>query len=190
MALKSGERQSTSKIEQGIHEAVFVGVWDLGEQLMAGQFPGLKHRCLIMWELIGGDTISKEYTFFQFLPPKSVLRQDLESWVCKGLFTDEMLKNIEYQKLLGKHCQVLVMNNDKGYPKVNSVLPAKDVSWEAHNKLVYYEIGDQIPEGTPNWVISKIKGSKELTIPAGGSQGAVGGEEVQGHHGNEEEVPF
>ena len=192
MALKSGERENTCKIQPGIHEAVFLGVWDLGEQMMAGKFPGEKHRCLIMWELISGDTVTKEYTWFKFLPERSILRKDLESWRSTK-FNDDQLKAIDYSRLPGQHCQLLVMVNDKGYAQVENVLPARDVSWQPHQSIIYYEIGDKIPEGTPNWVINKIQSSKELAgSPAGGSQGAAPTDNQQHHGGGEDDstVPF
>lgn len=176
-----------AEVADGLYESVCIGVWDVGTQMTKGKFAGLVHQCVFLWELPGGLTVSKKYT--ASLSDKANLRKDLQAWRGRR-FTDEELRGFSLRGVVGARCQLQVTNNDDGWPQISAIVSSRDNSWEAHNPLLFFELGDQIPEGTPNWIVAMIQNCEEMKgVQAGGSQGSAGDEETQHHHGDDT-VPF
>ena len=166
-------------VEEGLHGAIAYAVYDLGHQYNE-HFGSTAHKCRIFWELpderiqIERDgekkdlprAISKEYTVS--LNEKANLRKDLESWRGKS-FTEEELAGFDITKLLGVNCTLQILHKKKGekrYPNVVAVVPLmKGTSKrKPENPTRYFsfeEHQDQIPEGTPEWIIDMIKASNE-----------------------------
>lgn len=172
-------------VSEGLHHAVCYALYDLGTQWNE-TFGKSTHRVLIAWEIPDeriqvekdGKTkdlpraISKEYTLS--LHEKAQLRKELESWRGKA-FSDHELEGFDLTKLLGANCMVQVIHkkkSDKTYANVSNVVqlmkgtskkspenPTRYFSFEEHQ--------DNIPEGTPDWIIDKIKASEEWQYTQG-----------------------
>ena len=198
-------------VSQNVHMAVCVGLYDLGTQFV--QFRDKDkhlHKCLIMWEIPGeridiekdGATlnlprvISKEYTVS--LDDRANLYKDLMGW--RGLpFTDEELKCFDLKNILGKSCQLQVIHKktEKGvYANIFAIMPfprgMKKLEPEA--PLKFYSIQDNgmvTPEGTPQWIIDKIKRAEEFTqIASGGGDDEPPPIESDQGQPADENVPF
>lgn len=160
-------------ISEGVHLAVCIGVWDLGTQHNE-IFDRDVHQVLIMWEVPEERikiedkelplAISKRYTLS--LNEKSSLRKDLEAWRGKA-FPEETIKNgFDLKNILGKACQIQIIHtekNGKTYANIAGImsLPKGVKAPEPENPLRFFEIGDEIPEGTPEWIKNIIMQSKE-----------------------------
>lgn len=162
-------------IPVGMHQGICYAVYDLGTQFNE-HFGKSIHKVLIMWELPeerieierNGEmvnlprAISKEYT--ASLYKKANLRKELEGWRGKP-FTAEELQGFDLTKLLGANCMIQVMHNDKGYANVQTVVPLMKgmvkKPLENQTKWFSFEDGNQIPEGTPEWVVKKIEAAEE-----------------------------
>ncbi len=169
-------------INPDIYNAVCVGVWDLGLQeatgIYAGKGPGPK--VLIGWEIQTGDFVSKEYTrqIDEWIPKgtkeikRTKLKEHLESWFSPHKITDP--STFDAKLLLGKKCRLVTSNSASGYPRVDNVMPPDKNAdpWEATRQPMYFEVGDEIPEGTENWIANRIEARvKEVAT----------GEEPQSH---------
>lgn len=150
---KSG---SGPKIPEGMHEACCVGLYDLGNQDQAGQFPGTYHKLMLLWETESGDIIGKEYT--ASLGEKANLRKDLQMWRGRP-FAAEELSGFDLSKVLGVHC-VLQIIHVKDWARINAILPSKG-TWEPKSAKINFDINDLIPTDTPSWIVKKINASHE-----------------------------
>lgn len=167
-------------VPQGLHVGICYGIFDLGTQ--HSEFYDTWHRkIIIVWELPevrgqfekDGETkdlpkaISNEYTLS--LHSKSALRHDLETWRSKG-FTEDELSGFDITRLLGVPCQIQVIHKQskdgtKTYSNVGGIVQApKGYNKQPENEPIYFsfeEHGQSIPEKTPEWIVNKIKQSKE-----------------------------
>ena len=125
---------------------------------------------MITWEVHNKDSeepfeISNFYN--NSLYEKANLSKDLTSWRGRP-FTEDEKKGFDISNLVGKVCQLNVIEGNNGKPKVATVLPTKDEVGIQHNKsLVFsidqYQKGDltifnQLREGIRNMILQ----SKEL----------------------------
>ena len=168
----------TLQIDPDIYPAVCVGVWDLGLQAPSGAFAGGKpsYKVMIGWELQSGEFVNKEYTRqidewtdkATKMLKRTKLKEDLESWFSPHKITDASA--FDAKKLLGQHCRLVIGQTSGGYPKVTSVSKPDQnaMNWEPHRVPVYFEIGDEIPAGTENWVANRI--AARLPEPESGEE--------------------
>jgi hypothetical protein len=121
----------------GLHRAVCIAYIDLGTQLKLKYGSTTekvwKPEVVLLFETpdvtldMDGEqkpyNISKWYT--KSLAPKANLRHDLESWRSVG-FTEAELKEFDLDNILGKPCQINVVNilkNGETKEKLTSILP-------------------------------------------------------------------
>ena len=98
---------------------------------------------------------------------KANLSKDLTSWRGRP-FTEDEKKGFDISNLVGKVCQINVIEGNNGKPKVSTVLPTKDdVGIQFNKSLVFsieeYQKGEltvfnQLREGIRNMILE----SKEL----------------------------
>ena len=112
-------------------------------------------------------TISKFYTLS--LNEKANLANDLVSWRGRP-FTETEKKGFDISKVVGKPCSINVILNQKGKPKVSTVMPIgknDDIAQQFHPSVVFnitdfqekkMEVFNQLPEGIRNIILK----SKEL----------------------------
>lgn len=117
------------KIPAGLHRAVCANIFDVGRQPGYQGGPASK-KVVVLWEIEPRHTwdgemkgkhfqVTKIYT--QSIGEKATLRIDLTSWRGKA-FTPDELKGFELENIIGKPCQLnLVENGDR--VKVQNVLP-------------------------------------------------------------------
>ncbi len=177
-------------IPPDIYNAVCVGVWDLGLQQATGLYAGKppSPKVLIGWELQTGDFVSKEYTrqIDEWVEKttkaikKTKLKEHLELWFSPHKITDP--STFDANLLLGKRCRLVISQSASGYPRVDSVTKpdANAEKWEPTRSPMYFEIGDEIPEGTENWIANRID-ARVKEAPAG--------EEPQNHPQEVSQVP-
>jgi hypothetical protein len=168
-------------IEAGTHQAVCFGIIDLGTQENEWNNETKDvHQILILWEIpsltyeiddkgakkILTKTISKTYTLS--LGEKAKLRADLTSW--RGVpFTEDELERFDVFNVLGANCilQIIhVKKGDKTYANISSVMALMKgmPSLKPVRPTVKYsmeESGCLLPDGIPDWIVTKIKSSKE-----------------------------
>lgn len=131
----------------GTHLAICVGLCGIGTH--ESEYNGQKRdrtQIIITWELPnelrqGGQPFIVSQFYTRSLSEKANLRQDLISWRGRD-FTAEELKNFEMKNILGKGCQVTIVENDKGKSKVASVagMPKGLELPEMHNALRHFDV--------------------------------------------------
>ena len=162
-------------VSVGVHKARCVRVIDLGTQQndYQGQI-SWKRQVMLIWEVPSetdnkGEplTISKFYTLS--LNEKANLANDLVSWRGRP-FTETEKKAFDISKVVGKPCSINVILNQKGKPKVSTVMPIgknDDIAQQFHPNVVFnitdfqekkMEVFNQLPEGIRNIILK----SKEL----------------------------
>lgn len=186
---------------QGMHHAICVAIHDLGTQ-HSEKYANSARKVMLTWELVGQAamdgkpiTISKPYTMS--LHEKAALRKDLELWRGKA-FSAEELDGFDLLKVLGRPCQIQVIHRayeGKTYANVAAIVqPGKDQSGQKPmSKLLQFSLDEdspRIPDGTPEWIVDKIKLSPEWRGSA-----SNGSEEDDGSGGNvaeenDDEIPF
>ena len=162
-------------VSVGVHKARCVRVIDLGTQQndYQGQI-SWKRQVMLIWEVPSetdnkGEplTISKFYTLS--LNEKANLANDLVSWRGRP-FTETEKKAFDISKVAGKPCSINVILNQKGKPKVSTVMPIgknDEIAQQFHPSMVFsitdfqekkMEVFNQLPEGIRNIILK----SKEL----------------------------
>lgn len=176
MSLTAKQGPPIEQIEEGNHQGICVAVIDLGTQYNK-TFDKEQPKVLITWEFPefpiynqdarpdpekGFKVLSKEYT--NSLGEKANLYTDLVSWRGKT-FTPEELEGFNLKQILGANCLVNVVRNDKGYSQVATIakLP-KGMTPKLGSYQLLYDMDEdmQIPEGVPDWVVTKINRSREF----------------------------
>lgn len=173
-----------SNVTPGLNQAVCIGVWDLGLQAQTGAYAANRptDKILLCWETQSGDVVYKEYTrvIDQWKTPdgtvkRTKLKEDLESWFAPSRIDDP--SKFDARKLLGQHCTLVIGTTSGGNPKVSTIAgPDKNqMNWEPNRDFMYFEVGDEIPEGTENWVATRIgsriqPGEEPQQSPQEGSQ--------------------
>lgn len=173
-----------SNVAPGLHQAVCIGVWDLGTQAQTGAYAASppSDKILLAWETQSGDLVYKEYTRVidqwttkDGMVKRTKLKEELEGWFAPSKIDDP--SRFDARKLLGQHCTLMVGTTSGGNPKVTAIAPPdrNQMNWSANRDFMYYEIGDEIPNGTENWVATRIEnrirpGEEPQQSPQEGSQ--------------------
>jgi len=137
----------------GTHIARCIGLTGIGthESEYQGQ-KRLRSQIVIMWELPHENRqdgqpfiVSQWYT--RSLSEKANLRQALVNWRGRD-FTSEELQAFELRNVLGKGCQVVLSENEKGKVKVTGVagMPKGVELPEQRNDLKYFDV-EEYDEG-------------------------------------------
>lgn len=150
------------QVPPGTHIAVCFRIVDLGTQPDTGF--GEKEKIVVFWELpheritLDGKEwpmgISKFYT--KSLSKRATLRKDLAAWRGRD-FTKEELEGFELKNILGKPCQVSVVENDNGKSAVDAVvaIPKGTQVPPAQNPIVEWSVMDgknEVYKKLPEWV--------------------------------------
>lgn len=196
MAKKTGGTRVN--VPDGLHPAICIGVYDVGTHLSA-KWGNWSKQVLIVWELPEQKmndgrplTISRQYTCS--LHAKAGLRADLEKWRNKP-FSEEEVVGFDLIKLLGKSCQLQVMNkrvDGETYSNVAGIMMANGKKFTPTNPLRSYsqeDNGRTIPDGTPEWIVKKIKASQEWTQAPVGHDDATDGYHTDDEAGDDG-IPF
>lgn len=166
-------------IPAGLHHAICYGIIDVGTQPSGStQFKDAR-KVVFLFELpeeritIEGKDLPRgtSATFTLSLGDKSKLRPALQSWRGRP-FTPEELNGFDITKVLGANAYLNLVHAQKGdktYVNVAGINPLpKNITKRApENALVSWSIEDQPdgpivpPEGIPEWIVEKIKQSKE-----------------------------
>lgn len=127
MKWSENESKPFEQAPAGTHEAICIGVIDLGTQLE--EYQGTKserRKVVLQWELPtcimeSGKpfVVSKFYT--AGLGDTYTLRQHLEAWRAKP-FTKEELSGFESKNILGKPCLLSIIHNEAGKARVTGVM--------------------------------------------------------------------
>tara|TARA_A100001391_G_C4973272_1_gene253268 strand:- start:102 stop:698 length:597 start_codon:yes stop_codon:yes gene_type:complete len=172
LIIKDDSQQSKyPQLSIGVHNARCIRVIDLGTQ--RNEYKGevsWKRKVMITWEVHNKDAeepfeISKFYN--HSLYEKANLAIDLTSWRGRP-FTEDEKKGFDISNLVGKVCQINVIEGNNGKPKVSTVLPTKDEVGIQYNKSLVFSIEEyqkgeltvfnQLREGIRNMILE----SKEL----------------------------
>lgn len=166
MDFTGGGRERPAQAVPGIHSAVCVGIWDLGMQAATGQFVGRppSPKVLIGWEVQSGEFVSCEYTrqINEWKDKQTgamqstKLKKHLESWFAPNKIKDP--SKFDAKGLLGQHCQLVVSHTAGGYAKIDAITRPDEakMNWQPVREFMYYEVGDEIPTCTENWIINRI----------------------------------
>ena len=172
LIIKDNSQQSKyPQLSIGVHNARCIRVIDLGTQ--RNEYKGevsWKRKVLIQWEVYTEDReepieIGKVYTNSMF--EKANLSIDLTSWRGKP-FSEQEKEGFDISNLVGKVCQLNVIEGKNDKNKIATVLPTKDKVDIQYNKSLVFSIEDyqkgelkvfnQLREGIRNWILE----SKEL----------------------------
>jgi len=185
-------------VPEGVHLATCYSIFDLGTHFDE-KFGKSAHSIVICWELpqeridVEKDgermnlprAISKKYTLS--LNEKANLRRDLQTWRGRA-FTPEELAGFDLAKVLGKSCQLQVIHTVKGektYSNIAAImtLPKGSTPPPIENPQRFYSIndnGENIPDGTPEWIKEIIRASDEwgCFTPRTQSQGGGAADDI------------
>jgi hypothetical protein len=209
MGLKARKPEGSNDIEPiaaGVHQAICIRYYDLGTHHYEWNNKEISSRkVLLMWEvpderieIDGRDlprALSKEYTLS--LHKKAKLRSDLESWRGKG-FTDRELEGFDLDNILGKNCMLNVVHNETEkavYANIASVMPLMKSmeKKQPENQIEYFSFDDakiEIPDNTPEWIITKIKDSDEWAAFSDPNYEAPFSDEEPPPPDDDGEIPF
>jgi hypothetical protein len=210
MALLAKETATFEPVEEGMHHAACYAIYDLGHQY-SEKFKKSIHQILISWELpdsrikIDVDGESKDLpksisrTYSLTLGKKSNLRKDLQSWRGKA-FSEEELKGWDISKILKVNCLIQIIHQVKDentYAQIAAITPLmKGMQPEPPEnpvKLFIFGESSEVPEGTPEWILEKLKAAEEWkTSPLAEPVEKPAWIDQAGPppDGNEENVPF
>lgn len=182
LIVKENGGGSYDPVPQGIHQAVCYAIYDLGTQYNP-KFNKEQKKLLIIFELPhvridieeNGQVVNKPRVisnrYTASLNGQANLRKDLETWRGKP-FTKEELDGFSLSNILGKNCQIQIMHNPdnqdptKVYANITNIMPlAGQDELQSELGLIEYDIGQPIPEGTPEWMTKLIMQSKEMGGP-------------------------
>ena len=161
MIVKEQSQKPKKVIEPGLYEAVCSGIVGIGEQ--RSEFEGqVKHQNKVVlifqipsepyeWEK-DGQKFSGPSTLSTFLTvslhEKAKLRKLLEGWRGKK-FTAEELAGFDLDTVLGKPCQLLVINKEKKdgsmLAVIDNIIPCKN-QVPVDGELVSYDAYAHTPE--------------------------------------------
>ena len=164
-------------IEPKTYQAVCYGIVDLGTHY-SEKYKKESSQIAILWELpkcrvtTEHDSYSRVingiYTFSY--APKSNLRKILDSWRGK-VMTKEEENTFDLFTMLGKSCLLQVVNKEgsdgKIYSNIGNITSLMDGMDElkAERPFIEYAMADNgwdVPATVPDWLIEKIKKSKEF----------------------------
>lgn len=208
MILKQEHTSSTrEQAPVGTHLARCYQLIDLGTH--EEEFQGVKKRARkirIGWELchehlsegkFAGEPFHVGKTYTASLHEKSGLRKVLRSWRGRD-FTEQELAGFDMRNILGAHCMICLVSNDKGYTNVDSVMKAaKGMPIpDPHNAIQYFSLDDFDPsvfDTLPGWIKEEIQKSDEWQaiqdndddVPAVIAPAAIRGADDLG-----DEIPF
>ena len=170
-------------IPQGLYLSVCCAVFDVGTQdlVFEGHHKDV-HQVIIVWELPECRmTIEAEgkkieiprvisRTFTLTWDNRGHLRKLLESWRGQAFTKEQIEANFDLGNLVGVAGQLQVLHNEKDgntYANVDVVLPMpKGIARpEGERKTRFFSLEEDIDIDTlrdvPNWIVEKIKASKE-----------------------------
>ena len=140
-----GSGQEFEKPTPGLHAAVCIAVVDLGiqENNYQGEISH-KRQVAIVWELdqtmtegkFAGERMLVSKIMTASLNEKANLRKMLASWRGKE-FSEAELSGYDVEGWKGAPCMVNLVLNDKGYAKVEGVMPAMGDNKLEPNRLNY-----------------------------------------------------
>jgi len=157
-------KKDFTPLEDGIYQAVCVGIYDIGTQV--NKFDGKeRHKLIIEWEIQTGDTHYVYKTYTASLRPNSVLYKDLTGWVGK------IEGSFDLEKLLGLNAQLMIKSvdvNGKTYFNVVNVMGVsktmKPLEPKKKPTLYTLEQGFTLSDDIPEWIKNVIKNSKEYKM--------------------------
>ena len=181
MPLYANMKSERELIPEAIHQSVCCSVYDIGTQHSEYYNKDI-HQVVIMWELpecrMKIEQMGKEIevpmvisnTYRLSLHPKERLRQTLDSWRGKTSTPEELAEGFDLEKLIGAPCQLQVLHKEKDgtvYANIGAVmaLPKGAEKPKGERKQHFFSFdGNQdidAMDGVPEWIVSKIKLSKE-----------------------------
>ncbi len=150
---------------EGTHKAALVWLYGLGTQ-HSDQFNTDREEILIMFELLdenlpSGDPFTLSKTYTRSLNERSSLTRDFGSQLL-----NEEGDELDISTLLGRNMNVLVEHKEskgKVWAVVSSVVPLSknEKQIKPKSELRVFDFQSPIPEGTPEWIVAKIKASPE-----------------------------
>ena len=181
MALTIKEGKTFEPVAAGMHFGICTWLYDVGTQ--ETDFQGKKKKqehVIVSWELpdvridvdLNGTTFnlprmfSKEFN--ASLNKRASLRKILEGWRGRP-FSKEELQGFDLRNILNKCCLLQIIHQEKedGGTKavLQSVVPlmAGMTGKTPETEVRFFEFGTstEIPEGTPEWILNRLKESEE-----------------------------
>lgn len=154
-------------IPQGIHNAVCIGVIDMGTQK---SIYSSNRKIALLWEIYINSqekTFSREYTFS--FHKDAMLRLHLESWRGRP-FTDTELADFNIKNIIGVPCKIEIRKNSKGLKQVQNVsrLPKNESIPIPKGKCIFFDMNDKKTysalEFIPPYLMKRIKETPEYKL--------------------------
>ena len=208
MQWKENSGSGGFSVEDGVYDAVCIGIIDMGTQ--HSEYNGeekIKRECIIEWELldefieVDGEevraTVSQFYT--QSLDPRATLRIHLKGWRGQD-FTAEELEGFDPKNILGKNCKLTVGVKPNGRNKIEAISRWKGETQQANAPLTYFMLTDndgnitfdgKFPDEISEGRINIIKKSDEYNKWADQFNGGATDDDVdQSAVFDDSEIPF
>ena len=177
-----GSTETKSKfplLEAGTFQGIAIWMYDIGTHMTQWQDeePKPKQKVIIVWEIpserceIDGEDLPRvlSHTYNLSLHENATLCKHLEGF--RGAtFSDKEKQGFDLTTILGHNCLLNVVHevsksNGKTYAKIQTISPLMKgmPKLEPETPIRWYStgMGDEICEGTPQWIVDKIEESVE-----------------------------
>ena len=176
MKLKDKARPSIPQMDPGPYTGLCVGIYGIGEQeTKFKDKTRYVEQIVFTFEFptetieIDGEEKPRQLsrTFTASVSEKGGLRKFLKSWRGKDFSSDEDMGDFEMFSMLGKSAFFNIIQNDKGYANIDSIMPLPKGVPEptTETPLRSFDVddwGDHTPfEDLPEWIQEKIKNSSQ-----------------------------
>lgn len=175
MKLKDKTKPSIPQMDPGTYIGLCVGVYGIGEQentfkdktryveqiIFTFEFPS------VTVEIDGAEKPRQlSRTFTASVSEKGSLRKFLKSWRGKDFPSEEEMSDFEIFDMLGQSAMLNVVQNDKGYSSIDTVMPMPKgmADPETDTTLMSFDVDDwddDIFAALPGWIQEKIKNSSQ-----------------------------
>lgn len=175
MKLKDKAKPAIPQMEPGTYIGLCVGIYGIGEQentfkektryveqiIFTFEFPSVTIE-------IDGETKPRQLsrTFTASVSEKGGLRKFLKSWRGKDFPNEEEMGDFEIFSMLGQSAMLNVVQNDKGYSNIETVMPLPKGMPDPNTDttLMSFDVDewdDDAFDGLPEWIQEKIKNSTQ-----------------------------
>ena len=175
MKLKDKAKPAIPQMDPGTYMGLCVGIYGIGEQENTYKDKTRYVEQIIFTFEFPTETIEIDgeqkprqlsRTFTASVSEKSGLRKFLKSWRGKDFPSEEEMGDFEIFSMLGRSAMFNIVQNDKGYSNIDSVMPlpkgVPDPSTET--ALLTFDVDEWDDDAfgdLPEWIQEKIKNSSQ-----------------------------
>jgi len=162
--------KTTTLLDDGVHPATIIGVVELPDEV--NPFSGKSQKKIAIRFIFNGKTYkTKEEKTFPLTTWKIYTMSCYEKAklypILRWALKTTTLTGVDSKELLGKAVNLMIENKVKENKTYIEVTGATKPTQGANNEgidLVYFEEGDEVPNGLPKWIEEKITSASKASI--------------------------